>query len=94
MRYEIDAHGFRVHQKESREMNRSDKVVVITGCSSGFGAGAVKAFADEGYRVWGTMRDAQGRNAATGLPQDPWTPILILSGSCGRLECLGADVAE
>jgi hypothetical protein len=29
-----------------------------------------------------------------GLPQDPWTPISILSGSRGRLECLGADVAE
>ena len=41
-----------------------DKVVVITGCSSGFGAGAVKAFADKGYRVWGTLRDAAGRNAA------------------------------
>ncbi len=45
-------------------MNSSSKVVVITGCSSGFGAGAVKAFADKGYRVWGTLRDAAGRNAA------------------------------
>lgn len=45
-------------------MNTSNKVVVITGCSSGFGEGAVKAFADRGYRVWGTLRDAQGRNAA------------------------------
>ncbi|MCL4797693.1 MAG: SDR family oxidoreductase [Bryobacteraceae bacterium] len=39
------------------------KRVVITGASSGFGEGAVKAFADQGYRVWGTMRDAEGRNA-------------------------------
>lgn len=45
-------------------MNSSSKVVVITGCSSGFGEDAVKAFADKGYRVWGTLRDAQGRNAA------------------------------
>jgi len=37
---------------------------VVTGCSSGFGEGAVKAFADKGYRVWGTMRDAEGRNSA------------------------------
>lgn len=43
-------------------MSSSNKVVVITGCSSGFGAGAVKAFADKGYRVWGTLRDAIGRN--------------------------------
>ncbi|MHA7834574.1 MAG: SDR family oxidoreductase [Algiphilus sp.] len=45
-------------------MNSSIKVVVITGCSSGFGEDAVKAFADTGYRVWGTLRDATGRNAA------------------------------
>lgn len=45
-------------------MSTSEKVVVITGCSSGFGEGAVRAFADKGYRVWGTLRDAQGRNAA------------------------------
>jgi short-subunit dehydrogenase len=44
-------------------MNRNLKTVVITGASSGFGEGAVKAFADKGYRVWGTMRDAAGRNA-------------------------------
>jgi NAD(P)-dependent dehydrogenase (short-subunit alcohol dehydrogenase family) len=40
------------------------KTVVITGASSGFGEGAVRAFADRGCRVWGTMRDAAGRNAA------------------------------
>lgn len=44
-------------------MNETRKTVVITGASSGFGEGAVKAFADKGYRVWGTMRDADGRNA-------------------------------
>ena len=40
------------------------KTVVITGASSGFGEGAVQAFAAKGYRVWGTMRDTSGRNAA------------------------------
>lgn len=40
------------------------KRVVITGASSGFGEGAVKAFAERGYRVWGTMRGLGGRNAA------------------------------
>ena len=44
-------------------MIKTNKVVVVTGCSSGFGEGAVKAFADKGYRVWGTLRGAQGRNA-------------------------------
>jgi len=41
----------------------SGKRVVITGASSGFGERAVKAFADRGDRVWGTMRDTAGRNA-------------------------------
>jgi NAD(P)-dependent dehydrogenase (short-subunit alcohol dehydrogenase family) len=55
----------RVSQPQQEfEMNSSRKVVVITGCSSGFGEGAVRAFADKGYRVWGTLRGAQGRNAA------------------------------
>jgi len=40
----------------------STKTVVITGASSGFGEGAVRVFADRGYRVWGTMRDTAGRN--------------------------------
>jgi len=41
----------------------TSKRVVITGASSGFGEGAVRAFADKGYRVWGTMRDVEERNA-------------------------------
>lgn len=45
-------------------MSITMKNVVITGTSSGFGASAVKAFADQGYRVWGTMRNTDGRNAA------------------------------
>lgn len=44
-------------------MKNSTKTVVITGASSGFGEGAVKAFADKGYRIWGTMRGTDGRNA-------------------------------
>lgn len=44
-------------------MEDSDQTVVITGASSGFGEGAVRAFADRGDRVWATMRDVEGRNA-------------------------------
>ncbi|NCC53557.1 MAG: SDR family oxidoreductase [Spartobacteria bacterium] len=44
-------------------MTEKAKTVVITGASSGFGEGAVKAFAGKGYRVWGTMRNSEGRNA-------------------------------
>ncbi|MEO1569530.1 MAG: SDR family oxidoreductase [Pseudomonadota bacterium] len=45
-------------------MAKTARTIVITGASSGFGAAAVRAFADQGDRVWGTMRDADGRNAA------------------------------
>ena len=44
-------------------MAENRRTVVITGASSGFGAAAVRAFADRGDRVWGTMRDTEGRNA-------------------------------
>ena len=44
-------------------MERRRTMFVITGASNGFGEVAVKAFADAGYRVWGTMREAEGRNA-------------------------------
>ena len=44
-------------------MSQSGRTIVITGASSGFGAAAVRAFADRGDRVWGTMRDIGGRNA-------------------------------
>lgn len=44
-------------------MHEERKRVVVTGASSGFGEGAVKAFADKGHQVWGTMRDVEGRNA-------------------------------
>jgi len=45
-------------------MSQAMKNVVITGSSSGFGESAAKAFADKGYLVWATMRDANSRNAA------------------------------
>ncbi|MEM7076556.1 MAG: SDR family oxidoreductase [Pseudomonadota bacterium] len=43
---------------------KTGRTIVVTGASSGFGAGAVRAFAARGDRVWGTMRDIEGRNAA------------------------------
>jgi NAD(P)-dependent dehydrogenase (short-subunit alcohol dehydrogenase family) len=40
------------------------QVVVITGTSTGFGFETAKKLAAGGHRVFGTMRDADGRNAA------------------------------
>ena len=55
-------------------MNENIKTVVITGTSSGFGEGAAKAFADKGYRVWGTMRDIDGRNARKREALEAYSP--------------------
>ena len=40
------------------------RTVVITGCSSGFGRLAAERFARNGDRVYATMRDTAGKNAA------------------------------
>jgi NAD(P)-dependent dehydrogenase (short-subunit alcohol dehydrogenase family) len=48
-----------------RERNIMDKVILITGTSTGFGRTAAETLARRGYRVFATMRDISGRNAAT-----------------------------
>ena len=42
-----------------------NKVILITGTSTGFGRAAAETLARRGYRVFATMRDILGRNAAT-----------------------------
>lgn len=66
-------------------MKNTFKTVVITGASSGFGEGAVKAFADKGYRVWGTMRGTDGRNAAK---------MAALESYSASISILDLDVAD
>lgn len=39
------------------------KNIIITGSSSGFGMKAAKDFADQGYQVFATMRNPDGKNA-------------------------------
>jgi len=56
----------------------SDAAVVITGASSGFGEAAVRAFADRGCRVWGTMRDTAGRNAAKKAALEAHAPQIAI----------------
>jgi NAD(P)-dependent dehydrogenase (short-subunit alcohol dehydrogenase family) len=55
-------------------MSTPERTIVITGASSGFGAAAVRAFADRGDRVWGTMRDTAGRNAAKKAELEGYSP--------------------
>ena len=45
-------------------MNETQKSIVITGSSSGFGQKSVKDFADKGYLVFATMRGPEGKNVA------------------------------
>jgi NAD(P)-dependent dehydrogenase (short-subunit alcohol dehydrogenase family) len=42
----------------------NQRTVVVTGASSGFGRLTAEAFAAAGWRVYATLRDAAGRNAA------------------------------
>ena len=60
-------------------MAETERTVVITGASSGFGAAAVRAFADRGDRVWGTMRDADGRNAARRAELEAYSPRIAIA---------------
>jgi NAD(P)-dependent dehydrogenase (short-subunit alcohol dehydrogenase family) len=60
-------------------MKDTARTVVITGASSGFGAAAVRAFADRGDRVWGTMRDAEGRNAAKKADLEAYSPRIAIA---------------
>lgn len=40
----------------------TSKVVLITGCSTGFGNGAAKALADQGHIVYASMRGVNAKN--------------------------------
>jgi len=60
-------------------MSELGRTIVITGASSGFGAAAVRAFADRGDRVWGTMRDTAGRNAAKKAELEGHSPRIAIA---------------
>jgi NAD(P)-dependent dehydrogenase (short-subunit alcohol dehydrogenase family) len=60
-------------------MSTPERTIVITGASSGFGAAAVRAFTDRGDRVWGTMRDTAGRNAAKKAELEAYSPRIAIA---------------
>lgn len=59
-------------------MSGTGKTVVITGASSGLGEGAALAFADRGCRVWGTMRDIDGRNVTKKAALEAYSPSISI----------------
>ena len=60
-------------------MAETPRTVVITGASSGFGAAAVRAFADREDRVCGTMRDAAGRNKEKKAELEAYSPHITIA---------------
>jgi NAD(P)-dependent dehydrogenase (short-subunit alcohol dehydrogenase family) len=66
-----------------------DKVVLITGSSTGFGKTAAETLAQRGYRVIATMRDCSGRNRSAA------DALRSLAESKGwRLDVLDMDVTS
>jgi NAD(P)-dependent dehydrogenase (short-subunit alcohol dehydrogenase family) len=59
--------------------------ILITGCSSGFGASAAAALAADGHRVFASMRDPRGRNAG---------PAARLGALAGDIEVVELDVSD
>jgi NAD(P)-dependent dehydrogenase (short-subunit alcohol dehydrogenase family) len=66
-----------------------DKVVLITGCSTGLGKTAAETLAQRGYRVIATMRDCSGRNRSAA------DALRSMSKSMGwNLDVLDMDVTN
>lgn len=66
-------------------MTTDDKSIIITGSSNGFGYLAALAFAEQGYRVWATMRNADSSNRER---KD------LLEATAGDIRVLDMDVAD
>jgi NAD(P)-dependent dehydrogenase (short-subunit alcohol dehydrogenase family) len=64
------------------------KVVLITGCSNGFGRQLVEPLARRGYRVYATMRHARGRNAGASAQ------LLLLASEGLPIRVLEVDVTS
>jgi NAD(P)-dependent dehydrogenase (short-subunit alcohol dehydrogenase family) len=71
------------------EHERNEQVVLITGCSSGFGELIAKTLARAGYNVFATMRGVQDRNADAARALAAWARHDNL-----RLQIVEMDVAD
>ena len=67
----------------------TEKTILVTGCSSGFGRLTVETLADAGHRVYATMRDIEGRNAAVAAEFREWA-----AGGAHNVEILELDVTD
>ena len=71
------------------------RTVVVTGCSSGFGRQVSERLARSGARVYGTMRDVEGKNTeiATKGRHDPCVGIRAVPIGEAMMACVLADHA-
>jgi NAD(P)-dependent dehydrogenase (short-subunit alcohol dehydrogenase family) len=74
------------------------KVVLITGCSNGFGRQLVEPLTRRGYRVYATMRHATGKNAGASaqllLLASQGLPVRVLEMDMTSTEQVEAAVAQ
>ncbi|MEV6636957.1 SDR family oxidoreductase [Actinoplanes sp. NPDC051470] len=55
----------------------SSRTIIITGASSGFGAMSARALVDAGHRVFGGMRDIEGRNKQAAADFEGYAPNAV-----------------
>ena len=75
------------------------KVVLITGCSTGFGRATAEAMVRRGYSVFATMRDTAGRNAShrdalESLAKRENLPLRVLEMDVASDESVSSAVGE
>jgi NAD(P)-dependent dehydrogenase (short-subunit alcohol dehydrogenase family) len=77
-------------ERLGRQAGMSDQqVVLVTGCSSGFGELISKTSARAGYRVFATMRSVGDRNSQAAINLEAWAQAEGM-----RLSVVEMDVAE
>jgi NADP-dependent 3-hydroxy acid dehydrogenase YdfG len=67
----------------------SQQSILVTGSSSGFGRCISQTLARQGHRVWATMRQTAGKNAAAALALQSWAQTENLA-----LQVLELDVCD
>lgn len=68
--------------------------VLVTGCSSGFGALIARTMGLAGYRVFATMRDVNGRNARPARELRDWAAANGVAGEILELDVDQPDSVE
>jgi NAD(P)-dependent dehydrogenase (short-subunit alcohol dehydrogenase family) len=71
----------------------TQKVAIISGCSSGIGLATAVEMAKEGYFVYATMRDLAKKSDLEKIVNDESLPVKILQMNVGKQETIDSTVA-